>query len=62
MLRTVLAQMAAVAAAPLSLPFQWKSALRTGGPDDPDGDEDEQVRRLMPIMAAVIAIAVIFSR
>ena len=32
---------------------------RTGGPDD---DEDDELRRLMPILAAVITIAVVFGQ
>jgi hypothetical protein len=35
-----------------------RQSTRTGGPDD---DEDDQLRRLMPILASVIAIAVIFG-
>jgi hypothetical protein len=35
-----------------------RHSTRTGGPDD---DEDDQLRRLMPILASVIAIAVIFG-
>ena len=42
----------------LSLGVRPKQSIRTGGPDD---DEDDQLRRLMPILASVIAIAVIFS-
>ena len=41
----------------LSLGISQKRT-RTGGPDD---DEDDQLRRLMPILASVIAIAVIFG-
>lgn len=35
-----------------------KTSMRTGGPDD---DEDDELRRLMPILALVIAIAVVFG-
>ena len=42
----------------LSLGMRAKQSIRTGGPDD---DEDDQLRRLMPILASVIAIAVIFG-
>jgi len=43
--------------------FGTRVAMRTGGPqNDNDGDdEDALVRRLMPIMAAVIIFAFIFS-
>ncbi len=43
--------------------FGARAATRTGGPqNDNDGDdEDALVRRLMPLMAAVISIAFIFS-
>ena len=54
------AQGAAIA---LPAPFarsarQDKTNLRTGGPDD---DEDDELRRLMPILALVITIAVVFG-
>ena len=44
--------------APLMLARQQKN-IRTGGPDD---DEDDELRRLMPILAAVITIAVVFGQ
>lgn len=34
--------------------------MRTGGPDN-DDDEEALVRKLMPIMAAVITLALVFS-
>lgn len=40
------------------LTFAPRQSTRTGGPDD---DEDDHLRRLMPILASVIAIAVIFG-
>lgn len=45
----------------MDAPWTHRLATRTGGPDDDGGDEDEQLRRLMPILAAVIAIAVVFG-
>ena len=45
----------------MDAPTTYRLATRTGGPDDDGGDEDEQLRRLMPILAAVIAIAVAFG-
>ena len=44
--------------APFLLARRERKNSRTGGPDDDEGDE---LRRLMPILAAVIAIAVIFG-
>jgi hypothetical protein len=38
--------------------LQVRSRSRTGGPGD---DEDDELRWLMPILAAVIAIAVVFG-
>lgn len=35
---------------------------RTGGPDDPDGDEQDELRRLMPVLALVITIATVFGQ
>jgi hypothetical protein len=54
------AQGAAIALpGPMALPAREERAnMRTGGPDD---DEDDEIRRLMPILALVIAIAVIFG-
>jgi hypothetical protein len=53
------AQRAAVSVAlgPWSLPRQMTSRTRTGGPDD-GGDE---LRWLMPILALVIVLAVVFG-
>lgn len=51
------AAVGAVAAAPWQAAF-LRTATRTGGPDD---DEDDEVRALMPVLAAVIALAVIFG-
>lgn len=39
-----------------------RAATRTGGPDDDDDDEDALLRKLMPILAGVIVIAVVFGR
>jgi hypothetical protein len=50
------AQAAAVALPAPSLLFATRA--RTGGPGD---DEDDELRWLMPLLAAVIAIAVVFS-
>ena len=44
--------------APVLMVREHKST-RTGGPDD---DEDDELRRLMPILAAVITIAVVFGQ
>ena len=44
--------------APMMLAREQKN-IRTGGPDD---DEDDELRRLMPILAAVITIAVVFGQ
>ena len=40
----------------------WNSnrATRTGGPDDED-DEAELVRKLMPIVAIIVMLAVVFG-
>ena len=57
-LRRLWAQGAAVAMEAPLLMVRAKQRMRTGGPDD---DEDDELRRLMPILAAVIAIAVIFG-
>jgi hypothetical protein len=51
------------AAAATALPwqgslFRHRSSTQTGGPDD---DEDDDLRFLMPILALVITLAVIFS-
>jgi hypothetical protein len=55
--------MSAGGALALPAPFalsgrQTKTQMRTGGPDD---DEDDELRRLMPILALVITIAVVFG-
>jgi hypothetical protein len=39
--------------------WQEKTRMRTGGPDG--DDEDDELRRLMPILALVITIAVVFG-
>ena len=54
--------MAAASALALSNTFTFKArtAMRTGGPDN-DDDEEALVRKLMPIMAAVITLALVFS-
>lgn len=44
--------------APMLMVREHKNT-RTGGPDD---DEDDELRRLMPILAAVITIAVVFGQ
>lgn len=43
-----------------SLPFRSRTAMRTGGPDNDDDDETVALR-LMPILAAVITLALVFS-
>lgn len=52
---------AAVLPAPWSLPLARRSPqkTRTGGPDNDDEDEDLKV--LMPILAVVIVVAVMFG-
>jgi hypothetical protein len=58
-LHNLWAQSAGAIALDANLAFaRPKQSIRTGGPDD---DEDDQLRRLMPILASVIAIAVIFG-
>jgi hypothetical protein len=58
----LLAKMAAAApAAALPLPFEFRIAPRTGGPEDPEEDENELLRRLMPIVAAIIVLAALFG-
>jgi hypothetical protein len=57
----LLAKMAAAVPASLPLPFEWKIAPRTGGPEDPEEDENELLRRLMPIVAAIIVLAALFG-
>ncbi len=55
------AQAAAAVAVPAPTFFQRRALelrSRTGGPGD---DEDDELRWLMPICAAVIAIAVVFG-
>jgi hypothetical protein len=44
--------------APMLMAREHKNT-RTGGTDD---DEDDELRRLMPILAAVITIAVVFGQ
>ena len=41
-------------------PMESKTATRTGGPDDDDGDDNE-LRWLMPLLALVVTIAVVFG-
>jgi hypothetical protein len=50
---------AQAAAAALPAPALWgRLAARTGGPGD---DEDDELRWLMPILASVIAVALVFG-
>jgi hypothetical protein len=55
-IRNVWASVAAPAAMALPAPALFQSRSRTGGPDD---DEDDELRWLMPILAAVIGVAVV---
>ena len=41
-------------------PMESKTATRTGGPDDDDGDDNE-LRWLMPLLAVVVTLAVVFG-
>lgn len=40
-------------------PTETRSATRTGGPDD--DDDDDELRWLMPILAVVVVLAVVFG-
>ena len=50
---------ASAAALPLPAILRRTRHTQTGGPDD--GGEDEQLRWLMPILAAVILLAALFG-
>ena len=45
----------------MALPAPTRMFTRTGGPDDDGDDENALLRKLMPILAAVIAMATIFG-
>ena len=57
-LRRLYAQGSAIALQAPFLMARESQRTRTGGPDD---DEDDELRWLMPLLAAVIAIAVVFG-
>jgi hypothetical protein len=59
-INVLLAQATAVAlpSSVISLHRSLELRSRTGGPGD---DEDDELRWLMPILAAVIAVAVVFG-
>jgi hypothetical protein len=57
-IRNSFASGTASAAVALPAPALLRGRSRTGGPDD---DEDDELRWLMPILAAVIGVAALFG-